>query len=257
MKFSQLFVLSTPAPLRYAVSTDAWLSAHRLQQYASTHAPMTYFFIPPPQIPSPPPPLSVLPLSIAPLPPPCKIPDHFGWEITLARPLLIPPVLLAYTVRFENRVQAFQTENGWVPIGSRAPATRAERQRTGWWGATGEDFEAFSKVKTGAVEWGDNSSILHEQDWMRLRTCYDPWSQPPMRDRVFTPGMLDGIWEGRWLVRSFMAIGPENNLYSWQALQPNSFQTILHAAQTGAHLPVPSLPVDIPLDIETPLQVCI
>ncbi|KAF8524955.1 hypothetical protein JB92DRAFT_2877774 [Gautieria morchelliformis] len=33
-----------------------------------------------------------------------------------------------------------------------------------------------------------------------VRTCYEPWNEQPMRDRVFTPGMLDGVWEGRWLV---------------------------------------------------------
>jgi hypothetical protein len=170
-----------------------------LVQYASTHLPLTYFFIPPLQVPPPPPPMSVLPLSVSPLHPPCTIPDHFNWEITLARPLLIPPVLLAYAVRFETAHES-RPEHGWVPVGSRAPATRAERRTSEWRGATGEDIEAHRQVKTGMVEWGVNTSIMHEQDWMRLRTCYEPWDPQPMRDRVFTPGMLDGVWEGRWLV---------------------------------------------------------
>lgn len=140
---------------------------------------------------------------MSPLPTPCIIPDHFSWEITLARPLLIPPVLLAYVVRFEIRAYDSQSQNGWLPVGSRAPATRAERQRTGWMGATGEDYEAFRKVKTGRVDWGGITSIMHEQDWNRLRVCYEPWG-PPVRDRVFIPGMLDGIWEGRWLVCSYI-----------------------------------------------------
>lgn len=69
-----------------------------------------------------------------------------------------------------------------------------------------EDYEAFSKVKTGSVEWSEGSSTLHEQDWMRLRVCFDPWSPEGFRDRVFTPGMLNGVWEGRWLVRLLMAV---------------------------------------------------
>ncbi|KAF8588561.1 hypothetical protein K439DRAFT_593646 [Ramaria rubella] len=201
-------------------------------KYPSTHAPLTYFLIPTMETPPPPPPLSVFPLSVSPLPLPCKIPDHFGWELTLARPLIIPPVILAYCVRFERRV--LELQGGGAPASSRAPATRAEARRTGWTGATGEDFQAFREVRTKMVEWVEGGSLLHEQDWMRLRTCYDPWSQLPMRDRVFMPGMLDGIWEGRWL-----------------ALPPNYFWSLLGMAQT--HTRIPSILSD-GAHLQTPMR---
>jgi hypothetical protein len=151
---------------------------------------------PPPASPA----FSALPLSASLLPSPCVIPDHFGFERTLARPLLAPPAQLACVVRLEDG-------GGGVPEGSRAPATRAEGSRTGWMGPTGEDYEALGRLRTRRVEWGKGGeSEMHEHDWMRLLTCYDPWSQPPMRDRVFTPGMLDGVWEGRWLVHFLLVI---------------------------------------------------
>ena len=73
----------------------------------------------------------------------------------------------------------------------------------GWEGATEEDYDAFRKVRTRGIEWKDedDESATHEHDWMRLLTCFNPWNQPSARGRVFTPGMLDGVWEGRWLVR--------------------------------------------------------
>jgi len=65
----------------------------------------------------------------------------------------------------------------------------------------------------------DGRSVAYDQDWYRLRTCYDPWGAA-YRDRVYKPGMLDGLWDGKWLM-----------------IPPNEFHTLLTEAQAGTPFP--------------------
>ena len=44
------------------------------------------------------------------------------------------------------------------------------------------------------------SSFQHEHDWLRLTHCYDPWLDAKIKIRIYSPGMLDGLWEGRQIV---------------------------------------------------------
>ncbi|KAH8114870.1 hypothetical protein DFH11DRAFT_1590158 [Phellopilus nigrolimitatus] len=46
------------------------------------------------------------------------------------------------------------------------------------------------------------ASLQHEHDWLRLTRCYDPWLDAKIKIRVFTPGMLDGLWSGRMFAYS-------------------------------------------------------
>jgi len=48
-------------------------------------------------------------------------------------------------------------------------------------------------LKAASAQW--------DNDWERLTNCWDPWSQPELKGVVYTPGMMDGLWQGRILVR--------------------------------------------------------
>jgi hypothetical protein len=49
------------------------------------------------------------------------------------------------------------------------------------------------------------SSLQHEHDWLRLTSCYNPWLEAKIKTRIYTPGMLDGLWAGRWFVRTIIS----------------------------------------------------
>ena len=42
-----------------------------------------------------------------------------------------------------------------------------------------------------------DSSWQHEHDWLRLVHCFNPWLDAKIKVRVYTPGMLNGLWAGR------------------------------------------------------------
>lgn len=43
-------------------------------------------------------------------------------------------------------------------------------------------------------------SQLNEDEWLRITHCYNPWLDAKIKIRIFTPGMLDGLWSGRIFV---------------------------------------------------------
>lgn len=171
---------------------------------------------------------SIHPLTSSPIHPPCLIPCSTSETQTpyiffLARPLPIPPVILSYVARQELQYLRWPREPSGVPPGSRAPATRAEARLVDWSGPTGEDYLWFLGVRTQRVELGlgnaDESSANRSQyeegtlskrwdiDWARLLTCFDPFGETRVprerlhpRMNVYEPGMLDGLWDGKWLV---------------------------------------------------------
>ena len=69
----------------------------------------------------------------------------------------------------------------------------------------GEDPSAMDvDVHQGVISFaGLVSSSLpdlswqHEHDWLRLVHCYNPWLDAKIKVRVYTPGMLNGLWAGR------------------------------------------------------------
>jgi hypothetical protein len=201
------------------------------------------------EAPQPPAPTSALPLAASPLAPPSIVLDHFGFEVTLSCPLLTPAALLSSVVRLEAAIAEMN-----LPLPPNVPATRAEAVATGWQGPTREDHEDQKQITTKFVEWhNDDGSNQHEQDWMRFLTCYNPWNQPPMRDRVYTPGMLDGLWVGRWFVRIFPSLSLYISLIatcSPQGIPMNEFATILASEQT----PQPAAAPDPPLVYPVPMQ---
>lgn len=44
-------------------------------------------------------------------------------------------------------------------------------------------------------------SASWDNDWERSVNCWDPWAQVDLKGTVYTFGSLDGLWQGRLLVR--------------------------------------------------------
>jgi hypothetical protein len=44
-------------------------------------------------------------------------------------------------------------------------------------------------------------SAAWDKDWERFTTCWDPWAKVELKGAVYTFGSLDGLWQGRLLVR--------------------------------------------------------
>ena len=45
-------------------------------------------------------------------------------------------------------------------------------------------------------------SAAWDNDWERSTACWDPWARGELKGTVYTFGSLDGLWQGRLLVRS-------------------------------------------------------
>ena len=147
-------------------------------QYASTHAPITSFRIPPLFVPPPLPHTPALPLAALPCSRLALIKDYFGLKIPITPPLLTPAALLICAVRLE--VAGTETLDLL------------------------DTPDQHHQPMTQLAEWGPGrGSEQYEHDWMRLITCYSAWYQPLIRRRVFTPGMLTGNWIGRVFVRCY------------------------------------------------------
>lgn len=67
--------------------------------------------------------------------------------------------------------------------------------------STNQNDATGSSVKSGSSIFGGFSSLNHEHDWLRLTHCYNPWLDAKLKIRIYTPGMINGHWEGRLLVR--------------------------------------------------------
>lgn len=148
---------------------------------------------------------------------------HFGQRLTLCAPPLTPAAILSMCIRRQAKVIQ-------APIHLRA--TRAEVP-PGDLGPTIEDFtEVINVANTKYVsrvndmsmhgfedDWLDKMDVdepfhvnsntghstertrspssRHDHDWLRITHCYNPWLDAKLKIRIFTPGMLDGLWAGR------------------------------------------------------------
>lgn len=133
-------------------------------------------------------------LSSSPTHAPSIIPDYFGQRLVLSRPLLTPPALLSCLVRLGGCVKSHNSSE----LGNEdSTVIRAHAIKLGWSGALTEKYD---RLGMKGFQWNENSSIRHEHDWKRLLYCYNPWTRIPVSTTVFSPGQLEGTWEGRWLV---------------------------------------------------------
>ena len=44
-------------------------------------------------------------------------------------------------------------------------------------------------------------SAAWDNDWERFTACWDPWADVDLKGTVYTFGSMDGLWQGRLLVR--------------------------------------------------------
>jgi hypothetical protein len=44
-------------------------------------------------------------------------------------------------------------------------------------------------------------SAAWDSDWERSTTCWDPWAQVDLKGTVYAFGSMDGLWQGRLMVR--------------------------------------------------------
>lgn len=64
-----------------------------------------------------------------------------------------------------------------------------------------DSFEALPSPDSCYSRIGQsNLSMQHEHDWLRITHCYNPWLDAKIKIRIFTPGMLHGLWAGRMFV---------------------------------------------------------
>ena len=45
------------------------------------------------------------------------------------------------------------------------------------------------------------TSAAWDCDWERSTTCWDPWAEPELKGTLYSFGSMDGLWQGRMLVR--------------------------------------------------------
>jgi hypothetical protein len=66
-----------------------------------------------------------------------------------------------------------------------------------WWeGLTKEDWnrEMNGVSKAPSVAW--------DNDWLRMSVCHSAWEAGERMERVYNPGSMTGLWQGRMLVSS-------------------------------------------------------
>ena len=44
-------------------------------------------------------------------------------------------------------------------------------------------------------------SVAWDNDWVRFTACWNPWAYVPLKGTTYTFGSMDGLWQGRMLVR--------------------------------------------------------
>ena len=111
--------------------------------------------------------------------------DHFGKTFPITTPLLTGAALLICAVRLEAAA-------------AEPPFLLPE--------PTSESLDSHRLPTTRFAEWGPGlDSEQYEHDWIRLIACYSTWTQPMIRHRVFTPGMVAGTWTGRFFVSRCLA----------------------------------------------------
>ncbi|KAF8574453.1 hypothetical protein K439DRAFT_801889 [Ramaria rubella] len=164
----------------------------------SAHAPITSFQIPPLRTPPKPHPSYACPMSGLPFSRPTVFRGYYGRDVVLTHPLRTHAVYLCFAVRLE--LAEAETP---ISLPENVPATRAEADALDWLGPTRQDLEDRKRPTTRFVEWSPAKDGFRaerlEHDWVRLLTCFDPWSEPAMdpKPHAFTPGMLAGKWVGR------------------------------------------------------------
>ncbi|KAF8890079.1 hypothetical protein BD779DRAFT_286787 [Infundibulicybe gibba] len=170
-------------------------------RYAATYAPPSYFPLSAPPDPSRPP--SNTYTAHGPFPP-----DMSAYEATYHHygscPVMtFPPAPLAATLLFFAR----RERDGFpIPPHFRERRTRDEIAR-GVIGPTRADLREFNAFCAVDLHEDPPDSTRWDADWWRTRLCRNPFARAPRLGRVYEPGSLDGLWQGRMLIPASAALG--------------------------------------------------
>lgn len=144
---------------------------------------------------------------------------HFGLPIEISAPLIAQGAKLLYLTLYETR----------LPHHPELPADREQAIALGrtFVAPTLADIDeanahrAVRLVSHGAWDWREKldaaqgqleddgvwrttltaASVAWDNDWHRWCGCIDPWVNDPLKGVVYTLGSLNGLWQGRLLVR--------------------------------------------------------
>lgn len=144
---------------------------------------------------------------------------HYGQEIVVCPPPLTAAAKLLYFANREvvplaippqlpvDRAQALahgitrgQTQADIIEVNSHLSAKFVPSTDWSW-------KDALTPEQRELEEEGSWSrdlvapSAAWDNDWERFTNCWDPWSDPHLKGVVYTFGMMDGLWQGRLLVR--------------------------------------------------------
>lgn len=120
---------------------------------------------------------------------------HFGVEFKVAAPLVATAARLLYFARSE--ATPFH-----IPDALHVNRDAAYEAGITTVIPTQEDYIRFNQHKAAAVVPKGKlaTSTSWDEDWQRIRYCYNPWAIPPRKGSTYVYGSLDGTWMGRMLV---------------------------------------------------------
>ncbi|KAF8633559.1 hypothetical protein AX15_001357 [Amanita polypyramis BW_CC] len=194
-------------------------------RYASTHAPPIHYNLPPPCPTSSADDKNFFSISTAHGLFPIYFSPDRAWSHVYygSRPLFAPPLAAeAAKLIYQSR-----RDMAILPVPAEHPRTRADAIAAGATGVfpTQEDIQEVNAHKSAELvkriiwDWdrgvgvvpGANDGMGYldasrswDCDWWRLRFCWDLWrSQPRWRPgKVYMPGTLSGLWQGKMLIPS-------------------------------------------------------
>lgn len=183
---------------------------------------------------------------------------HFGLPIEISAPLIAQGAKLLYLTLYETR----------LPHHPELPVNREHAIALGrtFVAPTLADIDeanahrAVRLVSHGAWDWREKldaaqgkleddgvwrttltaASVAWDNDWHRWCGCIDPWVNDPLKGVVYTLGSLNGLWQGRLLVRVLLAItchltDPALSFSCWLEQVPDVNQ--YHALVTSPEFP--------------------
>ena len=118
--------------------------------------------------------------------------------IPLDIPSQLPP---DWPTAIEQGIHTPQTQADIIEVNSHAGAQFVPPSHWDWKSALTPEQREFEE--DGA--WRRDlvaTSAAWDSDWERSTTCWDPWAEPDLKGTLYSFGSMDGLWQGRMLVRN-------------------------------------------------------
>jgi len=116
-------------------------------------------------------------------------------------PLDIPSVLpLDWPTALAQGIHPPQTQADIIEVNSHAGAQFVPPSHWDWKSTLTPEQQQLEEDGT----WRRDlvaASVAWDNDWERFTTCWDPWADVDLKGTVYTFGSMDGLWQGRMLVR--------------------------------------------------------